>query len=74
MPLIALGPGKTCESSAGPFKLKPWNTIFRDREHGWSPLFWVVYLGFFFISPIMDHASLKLWLLDGLGAAVFLLL
>jgi two-component system sensor histidine kinase DesK len=72
MPLI-LGPETTCET-AGPFTLKPWNRIFRDREHGWSPLFWVVYLGFFFISPIMDHASLKLWLLDGLAAVAFLFL
>lgn len=48
--------------------------MFRDREHGWSPLLWVVYLGFFFIDPIMSHASLKLWLLDGLGAVLFLFL
>jgi len=33
-----------------------------------------VYLGFFFIDPIMSHASLKLWLLDGLGTVVFLFL
>jgi two-component system sensor histidine kinase DesK len=59
---------------AGPLKLKSWNTIFKDKDHGWSPLLWVVYLGFFFIQPIMDHVSLKMWLLDGLGAALFLLL
>jgi two-component system sensor histidine kinase DesK len=72
MPLM-LGPELTCEP-AGPLTLKPWNKIFRDREHGWSPLLWMSYLGFFFISPIMDHASLKVWLLDGLGAALFLCL
>ncbi len=66
-------PHEGCES-AGPLKLKPWDTIFKDKEHGWSPLLWVFYLGFFFISPIMDHASPKLWLLDGLGAVVFLFL
>jgi two-component system, NarL family, sensor histidine kinase DesK len=60
--------------SAGPFKLKSWATIFRDKEHGWSPLLWVLYLGFFFIQPIFDHVSLKLWLLDTLGAVLFLLL
>ena len=59
---------------AGPLKLKPWNVIFRDKDHGWSPLLWVVYLGFFFIQPIMDHVSLKMWLLDGLGAVLFLIL
>jgi two-component system sensor histidine kinase DesK len=62
-----------CEP-AGPFKLKSWGTIFRDKEHGWSPLLWVLYLGFFFIQPIFDHVSLKLWLLDALGAVLFLLL
>jgi two-component system sensor histidine kinase DesK len=73
MPLIPLGPETTCET-AGPFTLKPWNRIFRDREHGWSPLLWVVYLGFFFIQPIVDHVSLKMWLLDALGAVLFLFL
>jgi two-component system sensor histidine kinase DesK len=73
MPLMPLGPEATRET-AGPFTLKPWNKIFRDREHGWSPLFWVVYLGFFFMQPVMDHVSLKMWLLDGLGAVLFLLL
>ena len=65
--------GDGCEPG-GPLKLKSWSRMFRDREHGWSPLLWVVYLGFFFIDPIMSHASLKLWLLDGLGAVLFLFL
>jgi len=73
MPLMPLGPETTCET-AGPLKLKSWNTMFRDREHGWSPLLWVVYLGFFFVQPIYDHVSLKMWLLNGLGAALFLCL
>jgi len=73
MPLMPIGPETTCET-AGPLKLKSWNTIFRDKENGWSPLLWVVYLGFFFVQPVMDHVSLKTWLLDGLGAGLFLLL
>ncbi len=73
MPLIPLGPETTSET-ASPFTLKPWDKIFRDRDHGWSPLLWVVYLGFFFVQPIMDHVSLKMWLLDGLGALIFLFL
>jgi two-component system sensor histidine kinase DesK len=73
MPLMPLGPETTCET-AGPLKLKSWNTMFRDREHGWSPLLWVVYLGFFFVQPIYDHVSLKMWLLNGLGAVLFLCL
>jgi len=34
----------------------------------------VVYLGFFFVDPVVSHAGLKVWLLDGLGAAIFLFL
>jgi len=70
---MSIGPETTCET-AGPFKLKPWNLIFRDKEHGWSPLLWVIYLGFFFIQPVYDHVSVKMWLLDALGAVLFLFL
>jgi two-component system, NarL family, sensor histidine kinase DesK len=55
-------------------KLRPLRSILRDRDHGWGPLLWVLYLGFFFVQPIVDHVSLKLWLLNGLGAAIFLVL
>ena len=58
----------------GGLKLRPWRAIFTDKDHGWSPLFWVVYLGFFFIQPIADHVGLKMWLLHIVGAAVFLVL
>ena len=68
------GPDTTSEQTAGPLTLKPWSQIFKDKEHGWSPLLWISYLGFFFLSPIFDHASLKIWLLDGLGAVIFLCL
>jgi two-component system sensor histidine kinase DesK len=61
-------------STAGPLKLKPWKTIFRDREHGWSPLLWVAYLGFFFVDPILGHANVMHWLLDAVGAFIFLAL
>ncbi len=70
---MPLGHEETC-STAGPFKLRPWRAIFKDKDHGWSPLLWVVYLGFFFIDPIMSHASLNRWLIDGAGAVVFLFL
>jgi two-component system sensor histidine kinase DesK len=73
MPMIVYEPESTC-STAGPLMLKPWRAIFRDREHGWSPLLWFLYLGFFFIQPVFDHVSLKMWLLDVLGALAFLVL
>lgn len=56
------------------WRLKPWSVIVKDKDHGWSPLLWVVYLGFFFIQPVAAHESLKLWLLDLAGAAIFLVL
>ncbi len=73
MPLIPVG-RESGRGTAGPFRVKSWNAVVKDTDHGWSPLLWVVYLGFFFIQPIADHASLKLWLLDIVGALVFLLL
>ncbi|HTW59129.1 MAG TPA: sensor histidine kinase [Terriglobales bacterium] len=73
MPLIAVG--RVTNSRAGsPWKLKPWRTVLKDKDHGWSPLLWVVYLGFFFVDPILSHATAKLWLLDLLAAAIFLVL
>ncbi len=57
-----------------PGKLRPLRSVFKDRDHGWGPLLWVLYLGFFFVQPVVDHASLKQWLLDGLGAVIFLTL
>lgn len=56
------------------WKLRTWKAVIGDKDHGWSPLLWVVYLGFFFIDPVMSHASLWLWLLDLAGAVTFLLL
>jgi two-component system, NarL family, sensor histidine kinase DesK len=55
-------------------KLRPFQSILHDRDHGWGPLLWVLYLGFFFVQPIADHVSLRQWLWDGLGAAIFLVL
>jgi two-component system sensor histidine kinase DesK len=55
-------------------KVRPLRSVLRDRDHGWGPLLWVLYLGFFFVQPIADHVSLRLWLLDALGAAIFLIL
>jgi two-component system sensor histidine kinase DesK len=67
--------GREQECGAGSrWKLKPWSMIIHDKDHGWSPLLWIVYLGFFFIDPVLNHASTKVWLLDLLGVAIFLVL
>src|SRR5258708_6803232 len=75
MPLLA---GRELDESAPAegwsLKLRPWRSVFKDRDHGWGPLLWVLYLGFFFVTPAVDHVSLRRWLFDGLGAAIFLVL
>ncbi len=62
------------ESTGSPFKLRPLREVFRDKDHGWSPLLWVIYLGFFFIDPVVTHASPRIWAIDIGGALVFLCL
>lgn len=64
---------KRCETGR-PWKLRSWKAVIGDKDHGWSPFLWVVYLGFFFLDPLMSHASWQRWLLDITGAFVFLLL
>ncbi len=61
-------------ASGSHWKLKPWRTILKDKDHGWSPLLWVLYLGFFFIDPVLSHASARIWALDLTGAFVFIFL
>jgi two-component system sensor histidine kinase DesK len=73
MPIINFDRDVNCETGSH-WKLKPWRTIFKDKDHGWSPLLFLLYLGFFFIDPILGHASAKLWFYDALGTAVFLVL
>ncbi len=70
MPLIFTKP---CDN--GPrWKLRSWKAIIGDKDHGWSPLIWIVYLAFFFMDPVLSHASARIWILDLLGAAIFLVL
>src|SRR5262249_31739715 len=73
MPLLSLERDVSC-STGSPWKLKPWRTVLKDKDHGWSPLLWIVYLGFFFVDPVMSHASTRIWFYDFLGVAAFLAL
>ena len=73
MPLVAFDRQERYEAGS-PWKLRPWRAILKDKDHGWSPLFWVVYLGFFFIDPVFNHASVRIWSIDIAGAVAFLCL
>mgnify|MGYP001162075913 CR=1 FL=1 len=55
-------------------KLRPLRSVLRDRDHGWGPLLWVLYLGFFFVEPVVEHVSRRALLFDFLGAGIFLVL
>ena len=73
MPLVSLERDLTYATGSR-WKLKPWREVLSDKDHGWSPLLWIIYLGFFFVDPVLSHAGLWIWFLDLLGAAVFLVL
>jgi len=53
-------------------KLKAFKSIFQDRDHGWGPLIWLAYSGFYFVQPVLDHFGRTQWLLSLLGYVIFL--
>ena len=42
-----------------------------NREHGWAPYVWLVFLSFFFFQPILNHAGLTEWLITIAATLVF---
>ncbi len=62
---------ETRGEAAGGGRRRSWPLLPPYRpELGWIPYLWLVYLGFFFISPAVDHAGLTDWLvLSGVIAA-----
>lgn len=45
-----------------------------NKELGWTPYVWLIYLGFFFLQPSFGRATWKEWLATVLGAVIFLIL
>jgi two-component system, NarL family, sensor histidine kinase DesK len=45
-----------------------------NKELGWTPYVWLIYLGFFFVQPIVGRANWKGWLATALASGVFLVL
>jgi len=42
----------------------------KNRDHGWAPYVWLVFLAFFFFQPVLDHATRTEWLITiGVTAA-----
>ena len=45
-----------------------------DKELGWTPYVWLIWLGFFFIQPAVSGAGWKEWLATAVVSSVFLAL
>ena len=45
-----------------------------NRDHGWAPYVWLVFVSFFFFQPILVHAGLKEWLIAISATVLFLAL
>jgi two-component system, NarL family, sensor histidine kinase DesK len=43
-----------------------------NREHGWAPYVWLVFLSFFYFQPLLGHAGLKEWLITISSTLLFL--
>lgn len=47
----------------------------KNRDHGWAPYVWLIFLAFFFFQPILDkHTTAKDWLITISATIVFLAL
>jgi len=75
MPFLGSRQFDDCSPAGGPaLQFRPWRSVLHDKDHGWGPVLWVLYLGFFFVQPAIEHVSLRRWLFDALGAGIFLIL
>lgn len=46
--------------------------VSTSREHGWTPYLFLIFLGFFYFQPILDHAGRTEWLITLGVTAIFL--
>src|SRR5260370_19433382 len=47
----------------------------QNREHGWAPYVWLVFLSFFFFKPVLDpHTTGRDWLVALSATVVFLVI
>jgi two-component system, NarL family, sensor histidine kinase DesK len=45
-----------------------------NRDHGWAPYAWLIFLAFFYFQPVMDHPSWRSLMIANATVAVFLVL
>jgi len=46
----------------------------KNRDHGWAPYVWLVFLAFFIIPLFLNHSTAKDWIVTGAATAIFLVL
>jgi two-component system sensor histidine kinase DesK len=46
----------------------------KNRDHGWAPIAWLIFLCFFYIQPLAEHASWRSLLLTNAEVIFFLVL
>ncbi len=46
----------------------------KNRDHGWAPYVWLVFLSFFLFQPVLGHANAKEWVITGVASVVFVTL
>src|SRR6476660_3705300 len=45
----------------------------QNRDHGWAPYVWLVFLSFFFFQPVLDHhTTTRDWIVTAVASVVFL--
>ena len=45
-----------------------------NRDHGWAPYAWLIFLAFFYVQPVLDHPNWRSLLLANATVMVFLVL
>ena len=45
-----------------------------DKDFGWTPYVWLIWLGIFFLQPVLGREGWKEWLATALGVSIFLAL
>ncbi len=46
----------------------------KNRDHGWAPYAWLIFLAFFYFQPVLGRGGLNEWLITLSATAVFLVL
>src|SRR6266542_1722628 len=43
----------------------------KNRDHGWAPYVWLIFMAFFLFQPVLGRAGAKEWIVTGVASVVF---